>query len=54
MRKLHLNLAIYAFIIAAGAVTIWQTSDLPESLPGDLGSVFLTCGWRLASASLPI
>lgn len=40
MRKLHLDLAVYAFIIACGAMTIWQTSDLPESLPGDLGSAF--------------
>lgn len=40
MRKLHLDLAVYALIIAIGAVTIWQTSDLPESMPGDLGSAF--------------
>ena len=40
MRKLHLDLAVYALIIAIGAITIWQTSDLPESLPGDLGSAF--------------
>jgi len=40
MRKLHLDLAVYAFIIGCGAITIWQTSDLPESMPGDLGSAF--------------
>lgn len=40
MRKLHLDLAVYALIIGVGAVTIWQTIDLPESLPGDLGSAF--------------
>ena len=40
MRKLHLDLAVYAFIIACGAITIWQASLLPESMPGDLGSAF--------------
>lgn len=40
MRKLHLDLAVYAFIIVCGAVTIWQTSTLPESMPGDLGTAF--------------
>lgn len=40
MRKLYLELGVYAFLMVCGAIVISEVSQLPEPMPGDLGSDF--------------